>query len=1337
MVERVLGRGGMGSVFAVVDESTGARLALKRLRADVGGRAAALFEREYRILAGLRHPCIVEVYDYGVDADGAYYTMELVEGHDLGARAPVAWRTACAYLRDAASILGLLHARRLLHRDLSPRNLIGSDAGRLKLIDFGALADFGPTVDVAGTPPYVPPEALRGGQLDQRSDLFALGALGHFLITGSNAFPARELSDLPELWLHEPAPASAIVRGVGNDLLEAPPRELDELLSQLLRIDPRERIASTAELIDRLNVIAGLPPEASDDAIQGYLRSKAFVGRESELARANAALMQARAGSGQALLIEGDAGVGRSRFIAELTVTARLAGALALSVHSALGQRPFALAASLLAQWHRALPREAQQLTEPFAQVLAPISPLRSRAAEPVFGERRARLQHALLEIFSGLLRSRFVALIVDDLQDADEESRALLNALAHAPERSFGCLIAGVNQDVTKAPSAALSSLRGVASSIRLQPLTAPETRNLLRSVFGEVAYLDRLAERLHRSAEGNPAHCLELAQYLVRSGAARYEEGGWLLPMELSPESLPGSRRAGLLSRLDRLPAEARNLARIMSVAHGPSWTVAHAAIAAASSPAFVEPQISLLARERVLRVREDGYTLYHAAVREKLLAELSVEQQRAIHARLGDALAAQAAPRHIDIDIAMTLCACAHLLRARDLERAHTVLKRALSRCLAGDPARIGLHAAAFEEVLALLSDAGQDEYALCGPLGMLSVAGYFADRVYALRHGERAMQALRRVLELRLVEQLTPSLGPKAAFFTALAAAAVGCTRRRSHCLPVHENVRIMLFAASTLAGTAAICMDPDRAARYAACLAPFTALGRDHAASFVYQFTSLMEEQGRDRPARCVSALRTMIERLEDPRPIAELNAEVRASYHAGMHLPLGVFLVRRDDHDGLRIADKLERFSPLYAMSADHLRANYYAAQGDVENARTARGKLEVHAVQLGSAWQVETWAPVDLINIALRMNDAAEMKRAAQELARLREEVPSLALQELYARVSYLVLRGKHQEAIALYASADDPPFMMNGWVRTQGTLASAYNALGQHERARAICRAALAGADPADRQYVVMNLGAEIELAVAEAGLGRHALAHEQLRQLLALHEPNRSAVTLGSLHEARARVSLLERDLDAVRTHVGRALELYRPLGATSLVARARALWQQIEVANDTSATGVPASLRPPSSELLTRVKVLLRRHASGAHRARGCLQVALELCGAREGILVFPQGDDQPAEVIGEVTAQGELIAWAARSMPVARFDEETLVAVKTPDLLESSYKRVGETHYRAVPLCAERDGMPCTVAVLVLGSQSVPSVPEPKVLRAIAEHLMLPVDSVRG
>ena len=201
-------RGGLGRVQAAHDLATGHAVALKRLHPRYASDPAVtrLLEREYQTLRGLSHPSVIEVYDYGVDAAGPYYTMELLDGSDLTAVAPLAWRRACAHLRDVASSLALLHARRLLHRDVTPRNVRVTAQGRAKLIDFGALCSFGRAPNVLGTAPCVPPEALSLAGLDQRSDLFALGAVAYFVLTGRHAYPATQFSDLQRAWSEPVAP---------------------------------------------------------------------------------------------------------------------------------------------------------------------------------------------------------------------------------------------------------------------------------------------------------------------------------------------------------------------------------------------------------------------------------------------------------------------------------------------------------------------------------------------------------------------------------------------------------------------------------------------------------------------------------------------------------------------------------------------------------------------------------------------------------------------------------------------------------------------------------------------------------------------------------------------------------------------------------------------------------------------------------------------------------------------------------------------------------------------------------------------------------------------------
>jgi serine/threonine protein kinase len=190
--------------------------------------------------------------------------MELLDGSDLRELAPIGYRRACRYIRDVASSLGLLHARRLLHRDLSPRNVRVTSDERCKLIDFGGLRGFGIPHLVVGTPPCVPPEALHHAQLDQRSDLYALGALAYFLLTGRHAYPAREMAVLPDAWRMHPRPPSVVVAALGREDLAAVPSDLDELVMGLLTLNPLGRPATAAEVIDRLTLIGGLDRESDE-----------------------------------------------------------------------------------------------------------------------------------------------------------------------------------------------------------------------------------------------------------------------------------------------------------------------------------------------------------------------------------------------------------------------------------------------------------------------------------------------------------------------------------------------------------------------------------------------------------------------------------------------------------------------------------------------------------------------------------------------------------------------------------------------------------------------------------------------------------------------------------------------------------------------------------------------------------------------------------------------------------------------------------------------------------------------------------------------------------------
>ncbi len=231
LLER-LGRGGMGVVYLVEDTRLSRRVAMKVL--DLHDRASDLearLLREARVLAQLEHPGIVTVHDVGTLADGRiFYTMKYVQGRRLDeiAREPASLPERLRLFQKICEPVAFAHSRGVLHRDLKPENIMAGPFGEVLVMDWGiakllsGFAELPPESGgaaqylaaasgiavksppetahgiVVGTPGYMAPEQARGeiAQLDQRADIFSLGAILKFLITGANA-GATTTSHLP------------------------------------------------------------------------------------------------------------------------------------------------------------------------------------------------------------------------------------------------------------------------------------------------------------------------------------------------------------------------------------------------------------------------------------------------------------------------------------------------------------------------------------------------------------------------------------------------------------------------------------------------------------------------------------------------------------------------------------------------------------------------------------------------------------------------------------------------------------------------------------------------------------------------------------------------------------------------------------------------------------------------------------------------------------------------------------------------------------------------------------------------------------------------------------
>ncbi|MGQ0625848.1 MAG: serine/threonine-protein kinase [Sporichthyaceae bacterium] len=251
-----LGRGGMGEVWKAYDERLNRWCAIKLLRQMQDGATAERFSREARTLASLRHPGVVDVYDYGVAADRPYLVMELLPGPSLAQllreQGPLPIETVRRYGAQAADALQAVHDAGVIHRDIKPGNLVVDSSGSIRLVDFGIA--LGSSTDnpltelgaIIGSASYLAPEQATGGRADARSDLYALGCLLMTLLTGKPPFD----DDAP-------------VEILGRHLNEAPvrpsdrraqiPADLDQLVMDLLAKSPAQRPASAAEVAYRLS----------------------------------------------------------------------------------------------------------------------------------------------------------------------------------------------------------------------------------------------------------------------------------------------------------------------------------------------------------------------------------------------------------------------------------------------------------------------------------------------------------------------------------------------------------------------------------------------------------------------------------------------------------------------------------------------------------------------------------------------------------------------------------------------------------------------------------------------------------------------------------------------------------------------------------------------------------------------------------------------------------------------------------------------------------------------------------------------------------------------------
>jgi len=570
-VKEILGKGGMGAVYRVWDRSTGRTVALKHLpKSTIEKRPeyVALFQHEYHTLAHLNHPLIIGVYDFGKDEQGLYYTMEFLPGEDLQQIAPLDWQKACSLIRDIATSLAILHSRRIVHRDVSLHNVRCTEAGRAKLIDFGAMAPMGITKKVVGTPPFIAPEVMTQQLIDGRADLFSLGAVAYYLLTGRYAFYSKTITGLIDTWRSRPTAPSCFVPNI--------PPALDALVLSLLNLNKLARPVNAAEVIDRLNAVAELPEEEPLEVSQAYLCTPPLVGRDRFTNLFRKMMPNLMISRGGTVMVESVAGEGRSRLLNAFILEGKLAGIVVITANATDAQKgDHGVVRALIEDLLVAVPAETLAEAEKIGPVIGHVSPeLHERLGYselPAFAdplEHRARLQTALQSLFVSYSTNRRLMIAIDDIHNCDEPSVAVLASLSRSAHR-LKLILAVTGETESGSPaSEPVRVIRESGTVIELQPLTTEDVRKLIQSTFGEVPNTNIVADWVCELSRGNVRTAMELVQHLVDSGIARYQDGNWTLPKNLREEDLPKNLEHALETRLQRLSASARGLAESLSL-------------------------------------------------------------------------------------------------------------------------------------------------------------------------------------------------------------------------------------------------------------------------------------------------------------------------------------------------------------------------------------------------------------------------------------------------------------------------------------------------------------------------------------------------------------------------------------------------------------------------------------------------------------------------------------------------------------------------------------------------------------------------------------------------
>ena len=664
-VRGLLGRGANGVVYRVHDRETGRELALKTLISPDVEQVYHL-KAEFRSLAKIAHPNLVQLDELVVTNDACFFTMELVEGVTLSA-----WASALpsegrierlkAVALQLATGIAALHDAGKLHRDIKPTNVLVANDDRAVLVDFGLCTELRLVERrrsaLVGTLMYMAPEQAWGKPLSRAADWYALGAVLYEAIAGRLPFDEEgsrllfakdNVPAVPEGIEAAALPLLDLARALMDPFPNRRPQP-DAIFSALGGAEPSSRRREASAL--------GAAPTGPTSGI----RTVAFVGRAVERATLEAALEDVVDGRPAVVHVEGASGIGKTelveRFVAKLESRP---GAIVLrgrchpqesvsyngfdGIVDELSEWMSKLASSELAD---VLPSDAEALQAIFPMFgrIAAIAPEPDGSRTDAY-ELRRRSFRALRELFAKMAERYTVAVVLDDAQWGGADTAALVGDVFRPPYSPRVLLVLAYRSEDDER-SAMLSELRRRAPvlfdsihRVVLGPLDRAESCELAIQLVGEHGESTRrLAEHIAEETGGHPLFIRELALAVAASE---------VLPVHGSPRGAV-DLGALLAQRIAQLPPTERAVLELVSMTSRP--LPRRVLLSAAGQRGLAHSDVVRLAKKRLLRetavAGEPAVEPFHSRVRDAVLGSVAPEDRRGRHRALADVLLAEAEP------------------------------------------------------------------------------------------------------------------------------------------------------------------------------------------------------------------------------------------------------------------------------------------------------------------------------------------------------------------------------------------------------------------------------------------------------------------------------------------------------------------------------------------------------------------------------------------------------------------------------------------------------------------------------------------------------------------